>query len=91
MKGAKLGFIAFFLLWFGGGCQQSVASQFSIAGAAPDYLLVVIVTLALVVNRRTGSIIGFFGGVIQGAVAGGHMAKMREQLLMSGLFGDGTS
>ena len=74
MKGPKLWFFAFILLWLAGGCQQSVANQFAIAGAAPDYLLVVIVTLSLVVNRRAGGVIGFLGGVIQGAIAGGHMA-----------------
>lgn len=74
MKGAKGWAIAVILLWLAGGCQQSIAYQLAIAGATPDYMLVVVVTFALFSDRRTGAFIGFGAGLIQGAVAGGHLA-----------------
>jgi len=74
MKGAKGWSIAILLLWFAGALQQAVAYQISAGGVSPDFPLIVIVTLCLFADKRTGSIVGFLAGAIHGAIAGGHMA-----------------
>ena len=74
MKGPKGWSIAILLLWVAGGLQQAVAFQVSVGGAGPDFLLVAIVSLSLFSLRRNGAGVGFIGGVLHGAIAGGHMA-----------------
>ena len=74
MKGTKGWIVAVFLIWFAGGCQQSVSYQVSLAGASPDFPLIVIATLALFGDKRSGALVGFLGGVIHGAIAGAHLA-----------------
>jgi rod shape-determining protein MreD len=74
MKGVKGWIIAIILLWIAGACQLAIAFQISAAGMSPDFPLIVIVTVGLFSNRRTGSIVGFLGGAIHGAVEGGHIA-----------------
>ena len=75
MKGAKGWIIAIILLWVAGSGQQSVAYQLALIGSSPDYILVVVVTFALFTNRRNGAAFGFLGGMVQGAISGGHMAN----------------
>ena len=74
MKGPKGWLIAILTLWIAGGLQQAVAFQVSAGGVAPDFLLVAIVSLSLFSLRRNGSVVGFIGGALHGAIAGGHMA-----------------
>ncbi len=74
MRSAKNWVIAAVLLWMAGACQLGLAYQISLGGAAPDFWLVVLVTLSLFATRRGGATIGFVAGLILGAIAGGHMA-----------------
>lgn len=74
MKGPKGWIIAVLLLWFAGAAQDAIAFQVSIGGIAPDTILIVIVCAGLFSNKRSGAGIGFIGGVLHGAIAGGHMA-----------------
>jgi rod shape-determining protein MreD len=74
MRGAKGWIIGIILLWIAGAAQQAVAFQVSFGGISPDYPLIVVVTMGLFANKRSGAGIGFIGGAIHGAIAGGHMA-----------------
>jgi rod shape-determining protein MreD len=74
MRGVKGWVIAIVLLWFAGAAQSAVAFQISAGGISPDFPLIVVVTVGLFTDRRSGSILGFLAGVIHGAIAGGHMA-----------------
>ena len=74
MKGVKGWVIAVLLIWVAGAFQLAVAFQISFAGVGPDFPLIVISTVGLFASRRNGSGLGFIGGAIHGAVAGGHMA-----------------
>jgi rod shape-determining protein MreD len=74
VTGIKGLIVAVLCLWVAGGCQQGVASRMAIAGAEPDFLLIVLSVLCLFGNRRTGTILGFFTGLIQGALAGVNLA-----------------
>lgn len=74
MRGPAYAFIALLCLWVGGGCQRAVSPYISIGGVAPDFLLIVVGCLSLFGTRRSGSIIGFFAGVLQGALAGANLA-----------------
>ncbi|MDR3690366.1 MAG: rod shape-determining protein MreD [Fimbriimonas sp.] len=74
MKGAKGWIIAALLMWLAGSCQQSIAYQLAFAGSPPDFILVAIVTFSLFSDRRNGAVMGFIGGIVQGAASGGHMA-----------------
>lgn len=74
MSGVKGWVIAILLLWLAGACQQALAYQMSFGAVNPDFLLIVVVTLGLFANRRTGALVGFLAGAVHGAVAGGHMA-----------------
>jgi len=62
------------LLWFAGAAQQAIAFQVTAGGISPDFPLIVIVTVGLFSNRRSGAFLGFLGGAIHGAIAGGHTA-----------------
>lgn len=73
MNGLKFAGTALVVLWVAGGLQRSVAPHLAFGAVTPDFLLVAIGTLALYGSRRSGSIMGFFGGVIQGALAGANM------------------
>lgn len=66
---------AVLLLWLAGGCQQALAPRVGIAGASPDFVLIAVSVLALFLNRRGGALVGFFGGLVQGAMAGANLAQ----------------
>ena len=74
MKGAKGWLIAIPILWLAGAFQEAVAYQLSLAGVAPDFLLVGVVCLCLFAPKRNGAGVGLMAGAIHGAIAGGHMA-----------------
>lgn len=74
MKGVKGWVIAVFLLWIAGAAQQAVSFQISFGGVSPDFPLVVIISVGLFFDKRSGAALGFLGGITHGAIAGGHMA-----------------
>ena len=73
MKGWKLALAAALSLWIAGGLQESLAWRVNILGASFDLVLVAISILGLATDRRSGSIIGFVGGLIQGALVGANL------------------
>lgn len=84
MRGPAYTFIAILCLWAGGGCQRSVASHIAIGGVVPDFLLVAIGCLSLFGTRRSGAIIGFFAGVLEGALAGANLAAYAVSRTIAG-------
>jgi rod shape-determining protein MreD len=61
-------------LWLAAGCQQSVAPRLAIGAVSPDFLLVAVGVLGLFASRRSGTLLGFFGGLLMGAISGANMA-----------------
>ncbi len=53
--------------------QHAVASSFAVFGACPDLLLVVSCSLALVTRPGAAAFVGFWGGLLQGALAGANL------------------
>ncbi len=66
--------VSLIVLWVAGGGQRSVAPYVAIGGVVPDFLLIATGCLALFGSRRSGSVIGFFAGVLEGALAGANLA-----------------
>lgn len=60
------------ILLFGlsAGFQSSVASRVGFLGGAPDFLLTLTLTAALLADAATGATVGFIGGLLAAAVAG---------------------
>ena len=61
------------VIWLAAACQQVLARRMAIAGCRPDFFLIVLTPLALWSSRKTGTILGFFCGLIQGATAGANL------------------
>lgn len=77
-------FLTIVCLWLGGGCQRTVAPMVSIFGVAPDFLLIATACLSLFGTRRSGAVIGFFAGVVQGAIAGANLGAYVVTRALSG-------
>lgn len=60
-------------LWLAGGLQQAVAPKLAIMGASPDFLLVALASGSLFLTRSRGALLGFFCGLIHGALAGANL------------------
>lgn len=73
MSRTGTGFLIVFGLWLAGGLQQVVAARLSIAGAHPDFLLVLLAAGSLFMNRSRAAVLGFFCGLIQGSLAGANL------------------
>lgn len=73
MKTTRGVFLAGICLWFAGGCQGALAPRMSLGGAMPDFLLVTIAVFGLFCNRRGGLLLGFWAGLIHGAMAGANL------------------
>lgn len=61
-------------LWLMGALQQALASRMSVSGATPDFPLVALSALALLGERRAGTLTGFLAGLIRGVLAGTNLA-----------------
>lgn len=84
MKGPQLALLAVFIIWIAGGCQQTLAPAIRFGSVGPDFIIISIGCLSLFSNRRAGTIIGFCGGLLQGALAGTHMAAYAISRAISG-------
>ncbi len=84
MKGAKGAFVAIVCLWVAAGCQQGLAQPLSIFGATPDFLLIAMATMGLFCSRQTSTVIGFFAGLLQGAIAGASLGSYVVTRTVSG-------
>lgn len=67
MKGLKGALLTFICLWIAGVLQAN-ASMLMVAGSRPDFLLTTAVVLSAWSGRRTGATIGFFAGLVHGAL-----------------------
>lgn len=67
MKGLKGAALTFFCLWVAGVLQAN-ATMLMVFGVLPDFLLTTAVVLSAWSGRRTGATIGFFAGLIHGAL-----------------------
>lgn len=61
-------------LWLAGVLQESLAPHLSVAGAPPDFPLVALSCLALLGERREGTVAGFLAGLVRGVLAGANLA-----------------
>jgi rod shape-determining protein MreD len=75
MKGWKIALAAAISLWVAGGLQESVAPRLQLAGASFDFIIIVISVLGLAGDRRSASLVGFFGGVVQGGLTGANLGS----------------
>ncbi len=84
MKTGRYPFVAIVCLWMAGGCQQTLAPKIAIFNAVPDFLIVSIACLSLLSARYAGSLVGFFAGIIHGALAGANLAAYAISRTMTG-------
>lgn len=61
-------------LWIAGALQMALASRVGLSGARPDFPLVALAALALLGERRSGTVVGFVAGLLQGVLAGANLA-----------------
>lgn len=71
-------------LFLAGAIQQALAPRMSILGAVPDFILVVVICVSLMSNRPKGAIVGFAGGVIEGALAGANTSAYAISRTLAG-------
>jgi rod shape-determining protein MreD len=62
-------------LWLAGGFQASLAPRLAIAQVAPDFVLIVLGSVSILSSRRAGTVSGFFGGLIEGGLAGANLTQ----------------
>lgn len=69
----KVAIAAIVGLWLAAGLQAT-AVRFSVFGASPDFVLILVTCLGLFTSRAGAAGIGFLGGLLQGAMVGGNLA-----------------
>lgn len=74
MNGAKGWAIALVTLWIAAGLQAGLAPYLTLLGAAPDFPLIVLSVLCLFASRTAATVLGFFTGLLYGALAGANLA-----------------
>jgi rod shape-determining protein MreD len=66
----------FFAFWLGAALQLAAAPHMTIAGAAPDILLIVALSSAVFFQPTIGAVLGFVGGLLHGGVAGADTSSL---------------
>ncbi len=61
-------------LWLAGALQESLAPRMAVSGATPDFPLIALSCLALLGERRAGTVAGFVAGLLRGVLAGANLA-----------------
>jgi len=74
MNNGRYWLVAIPTLWIMGGLQESLSSRMTISGSAPDFPLIALTCLALLGERKAGTISGFIAGALHGVLAGVNMA-----------------
>jgi rod shape-determining protein MreD len=74
-------------LWCSAACQQALATRLSIWGFRPDFLLLATSLFCFFVPRRSAIYVGFFAGLVHGALTGIHMAAYVISRSLVGFFG----
>ncbi|MCH7904154.1 MAG: rod shape-determining protein MreD [Armatimonadetes bacterium] len=62
------------LFWLAAGVQHGAATRLAVFGANPDFLLVVAFCSSILTRPAASAGLGFLAGVLQGAMAGAHLA-----------------
>ena len=91
MKGLKGGAICALTLLVAAVLQQSLAYRLSVFGARPDFMLIALAVLGMFTNRPGGIALGFFDGLIVGAVANANMQHYVASRTLTGLLLGWTS
>ncbi len=55
--------------------QQALPDRISILGARPDFILIVTLSLALLTRSPASIVIGFWGGLLHGAMVGANLGQ----------------
>jgi rod shape-determining protein MreD len=84
MKLTRYPFVALLCLWMAGGCQETIAPKLAILDAVPDFLLVTVACLGLLSARYASTLVGFFAGLIHGALAGANLTAYAISRTVSG-------
>lgn len=66
----KVGITAVVGLYLAAAFQTAITPRISFVGISPDFVLAFVAVFAMFVDRLAATITGFFGGVLQGALAG---------------------
>ena len=74
MNGFRFWIVAVPTLWIAGALQQALAPRLAVYDAPPDFPLIVLAALALLGERKAGTLTGFFAGLIRGVLAGVNLA-----------------
>lgn len=74
MKGIQGFTIAAASLWIAASLQKGLVPHLAFGGVAPDFLLIVVATLGLFSDVRSGAMLGFFAGLMQGSLCGANLA-----------------
>ena len=61
-------------LWLAGALQEALAPRLAVSGAPPDFPLVALAALALLGERKEGTVAGFLAGLLRGVLAGTNLA-----------------
>lgn len=69
------------------GAMQPLAPRFGFWGMQPDFLLAMLAPLSLLATRRGGLLLGFFAGLIGGALPGANMAHYVISRTVGGALG----
>lgn len=73
MRGWQAVLTGVVLLWLAAVLQQGLAERLAIFGVAPNFLLIALGPMALLSRPSVGGTMGFFAGLIQGALAGANL------------------
>jgi len=84
MSASRFVIVAVIAIWLAAACQQSLSPRMAIAGSRPDFFLIVLTPLALWSPRKTGTILGFICGLVQGATAGANMVGYTASRTIAG-------
>src|SRR4051794_35989238 len=73
MRATRFVSVAALAIWLAAACQQALSLRMAIATIRPDFFLVILTPLALWSPRKTGTLVGFACGFVEGAIAGANM------------------
>lgn len=85
MKGTKGALISAVVLLVATTLQQALAYRLAILGARPDFMLIALSALGMFANRPGGMTLGFFDGLLMGAISGANLQHYVTSRVLAGL------